>query len=402
MAPEKILFVINTLGRGGAETALIELMKALPGAAPCEIDLYVMLGQGELISRIPEQVRLLNRRFDSRSVLSPGGRSALRFHVLGKLASGLSGLRNLPYMAANYRELRRTGTVNPKNLLWKAVSDGTRRQKETYDLAIAYLEGAATYYVADRVTARKKAAFLHTDYRKAGYSRALDRGCYGRFDAVFCVSAAARSSFLSEYPEYAGKTQILRNIIDPLSIRRRAEIGGFTDGYDGLRIISLGRLVKVKSYETAIRAARILVQRGHALRWYVFGEGEERTALEQEIRSAGLEGCFVLAGAVDNPFPYLRQSQIYVQCSSYEGQSMAVREAKVLGLPVVLTRTDGNAEQITDQEDGLFVDPGPENLAEGIERLIADPGLRERLGAAAKASPQEHGDLERLLALLKE
>ena len=402
MEGKKILFVINTLGLGGAEVAMVELMKALDRALPCDIHLYVMLGQGELISRIPGSVKLLNRRYDPRDVLSAAGRRGMYAHILVKLLSRFSGLRNLGYLLRNYRAMRRAGKVIPKNLLWKAVSDGTPPLRERYDLAIAYLEGAATYYVAEHVNAGAKVAFVHIDYRNAGYSPDLDMNCYDRFDRVFCVSDDVRKVFLSVYPGCSERTGVFHNILDPESIVRRSqENGGFTDGFEGLRIVSLGRLVKQKSFETAVEAARLLREQGYELRWYVFGEGEERSFLESRIKEAGLQERFILTGAAENPFPYLRQAQIYVQCSKYEGQSIAVREAKVLGLPVVLTRTSGNRDQITDGVDGLFVEPEPESLARGIERLILDPARRKQLGEAAAGAPQAHNDIGLLLQLLE-
>lgn len=402
MDSKKILFVINTLGRGGAETAMLELMRALAQRADCRIDLYVMMGQGDLVGRLPPAVRVLNRSMDGTDVLSAGGRRRLYAHTAAKLLARCSGLRNLPYIVGNGIRMYRAGSLIPKNLLWKAVSDGSRAPEETYDLAVAFIEGAAAYFVADRVSAAVKVAFVHTDYRKAGYSRWLDHGCYSRYQAIYCVSEDVRSAFLSEYPEHADRTDVFRNIIDPEGIRTRAkEAGGFSDPFAGARIVSLGRLVKEKNYESAVAAARILTERGHSLRWYVFGEGEERAGLEREIRKNGMVGRFILAGAVENPFPYLRQAQIYVQCSKYEGQSVAVREAKVLGLPVVLSRTSGNRGQITDGVDGIFVGQDPASIADGIERLLLDPALCRKLGEAAAGSEPEPEDVGRLLQLLR-
>lgn len=400
---KKILFVINTMGQGGAEVALIELMKELPKLVDCQIDLYVMLGQGELIDNIPSHVNILNKKIDPADVLSSAGRVKLYRHTSAKLLSGLSGVRNLPYTVSNHREMRRSGNVIPKNLIWKAVSDGTKPPREKYDVAIAYIEGASTYYVADRVGARAKAAFVHIDYHKAGYNRKLDHGCYERFQAIYCVSPDVKNAFLSEYPELSDRVHVMRNIIDPEGIIEKSKTGeGFDDGYEGLRIVSLGRLVKQKSYETAIEAARLLKERGHSFRWYVFGEGEERADLENRIKDAALENEFILFGSVRNPFPYLREAQIYVQCSKFEGQSIAVREAKVLGMPIVLSLSSGNHDQLTDGVDGIYVGTDALSVADGIERLITDPKLRQRLGEAAAKSNQEHEDAVQLLQLINE
>ena len=400
MAGKSILFVINTLGLGGAEGALLELMKELHRRTDCSMDLYVMLDQGELIGRVPPYVRVLNKRVDPSDVLSDAGRRRLFFRVLRKLLSRCSGLRNLPYMIGNGLRMARSESLIPKNLLWKAVSDGSRPPKGEYDMAVAFIEGASTYFAADRVQAKVKAAFVHIDYRKAGYTRRLDHGCYSRFQAIFCVSPDTRSVFLSEYPELTDRTFVFGNIIDPCWIRARSEEpGGFDDRFDGIRIVSLGRLVKQKSFEIAIEAARLLLERGHRVRWYVFGEGEERGALEREIRKLGLEGRFILAGAALNPYPYLRQAQIYVQCSRFEGRSIAVREAKVLGMPVVLSAASG--DQVTDGVDGIVVEPDPRSVADGVEKLIMDPELRRRLGRTAAESKQEHEDIQRFLQLLE-
>ena len=402
MATKKILFVINTMGQGGAEVALIELMKELPKLTECRIDLYVMLGQGELIDSVPPHVNLLNRKMDATGVLSSGGRRHLFRHTTAKLISRFSGPRNLPYMVKNYRIMRRSGNVISKNILWKAVSDGTAPPKEKYDLAIAFIEGASAYYVADRVDADVKATFVHIDYHKAGYTRSLDHGCYDRFQAIYCVSQDVRKAFLSAYPELADRTHVFRNIIDPSGIIEKSKSGtGFEDGFDGVRIVSVGRLVKQKSYETAIEAAAMLKERGHHFRWYVFGEGEERVFLEGEIKKSGLESEFVLYGAVRNPFPFLREAQIYVQCSKFEGQSIAVREAKVLGMPIVLSLSSGNHDQLTDGVDGIYVGTDALSVADGIERLIVDPGLRKRLGEAAAQSNQEHEDARMILQLIE-
>ena len=403
MSSKSILFVINTLGQGGAEVAMIELINELLQRTECSIDLYVMTGQGELIDRIPPCVHVLNKKTDPTDVLSSAGRKSLYRHTFSKLLCRFSGLRNLPYIVGNYMEMRRRGNVVAKNLLWKGVSDGSRPPRKKYDLAIAYIEGASTFFVADKVTADAKAAFVHTDYHKAGYYRKLDRGCYHRFNAVYCVSQEAKDSFLSEYPELKDNVRVFRNIIRPESIIEKSKSGpGFDDDFDGIRIVSLGRLVKLKCFDTAIEAAHILKERGHRIRWYVFGEGDERSNLEAMIRKNQLENEFFLCGTVRNPFPYLREAQIYVQCSRFEGYSIAVREAKVLGLPVVITQSMGISDLVADGIDGICVDSDASSIADGIERLINDPELLRKLGAAAAKYQQKNEDCLQLLQLIKD
>lgn len=394
---KQILFVINTMGHGGAETAIIEMMKALLPTG-CDIDLYVMTGQGELTDRLPQNVKLLNRHYDKSDVLSKQGKRRLYKNTFFKLMSRFSGLRNMSYIIRNYIIMKKNGSIYPEKLLWKPIADGTASMKKHYDTAVAYTEGAATYYVAKKVNADVKVAFFHTDYMMSGYTRELDNGCYDAYDRIFCVSDGCRDSFLTAYPEHAEKTDIMRNIIDVDGIRKKAREGrGFTDGYTGVRIISLGRLVKVKAMDRYVEALRILKERGIDVRWYCFGEGEERANLERAVAKYHLEDSFFLPGVTKDPYPYMYQSDICVQCSEFEGQGLAVREAQVLGLPLILFEQSGKNAGGIDGADCLFAKPTPESIADKAELLIKDRELRERLGENAAQKAQVFNDLQKFL-----
>ena len=179
-----------------------------------------------------------------------------------------------------------------------------------------------------------------------------------------------------------------------------AFLNGFDDGYNGIRIVTLGRLVRQKALEKSIEALSILRKRGHEARWYVFGEGEERAFLEQEIERFGVADSFFLPGVAQNPYPYVKQADIYAQCSEYEGQSIAVREAQVLGKAIVLSDSNGNRGQVSDgASDGMIVEFTPERIADGIEKLILDPELRQKLADSAKTRQQSNDDVQRLLKL---
>ena len=184
---KKILFVINTLGRGGAENALIQLIKKLD-KDEYDISLYVILGQGELIDKVPENVRILNDGFDSSSVLSREGKKKMKKHIFGMFFKNASLLKNLLYILSNAVGMIFKGRVLIDKLLWKTLSDASPVFDEKYDLAVSFLEGASAYYVRDYVNADKKVAFIHVNYIEAGYTRKLDKEVYKSFDRIFTVS----------------------------------------------------------------------------------------------------------------------------------------------------------------------------------------------------------------------
>ena len=260
---KKILFVINTLGRAGAETALIELLNHLD-ADEYEISLYVLLGQGEMISKVPSKIHIKNKKICTDSVLSDVGRRKLMQTSLLALFRHGHMLEKIGYLMKNLRMMQKTGKIQPDKLLWRVISDGADRFDETFDLAVAYLEGGSAYYVADHVNAKKKAAFIHIAYGDSGYTREMDRDCYEKMDAIYTVSKETRRHFLEFYPEYEKKVEVFHNIIDTERIACEAKKpGGFSDSYDGIRILTVGRLTHQKAYDIAIPAMKRIKDDGY-------------------------------------------------------------------------------------------------------------------------------------------
>lgn len=402
----RILFVINTLGQAGAETALLSLLQTLArekGEARYEISLYVLTGQGEMASRLPADVRLLNKKYREESVLTAKGRKYLKKTVLKAMFTRATVVKLFPYLVKNTCAMLGKKRLLPDKLLWRVLSDGGMVLPEEYDLAVSYLEGGAAYFVADHVKAAKKAAFIHVDYEKAGYTRALDKDCYLAFDKIFTVSDEVREAFLKAYPELPDKTEVFHNILNKEEIVRRAEEGeGFTDGFTGMRLLSVGRLTAQKAFEVSVDAMKRLKDAGKNVRWYVLGEGDQRKKLQEQIDALGLTEDFILYGAVNNPYPFMKQADIYVHASRFEGKSIAIQEAQILGKPMVVSDCSGNREQVCHGKDGLMCGLTPDSLAENIMLLLEDEALRRKLGAAAaKKNADAAEEIQKLLSMLK-
>ena len=371
---KKILFVINTLGCGGAERAMLDLFAALE-PEKYKIALFVLTGQGELSCELPEHVHLLNKNYTDVSVLTKEGRKILAKCVLrAGIGKGLF-IRRASYLVKNIRNMKKRGKILTDKLCWRILSDGAPVSKRKYDLAVSYLEGGATYYVADHVNAKKKAAFVHIDYGKAGYTRELDLDCYSKFDKIFTVSDEVKEHFLKVYPEYEKKVSVFHNMVNQERIRRRADDGkGFEDDFQGFRILTVGRLTGQKRYDIAIQAMTLLKEKSSLpVRWYVLGEGDLRESLEKQIKDAHLEQDFILLGVKSNPFPYYRECDLYVHATGFEGKSIAIQEAQTLGKPILATDCSGNREQILQDVDGRMCSLDPENISTEILWMMAHP-----------------------------
>ncbi|MCR4842917.1 MAG: glycosyltransferase [Eubacterium sp.] len=398
---KRILFTVNTMSKAGTEVALLQLLKALGDGY--DIDLYVMTAQGELISQVPDYVRVLNRSIEESSVLSEYGQKRLRNFVISSGISHGSGFTNLPYVARNLFGMLRSGEVKFDKLCWRVISDGAPANHIYYDMAVAFLEGASTYYVADHVKARHKVAFVHVDIEKAGYGPSLDRGCYDCFEQIFTVSGEVRDAFLKLYPQYSHKVDIINNLIDQQGIRDSSKGAGFEDGFTGRRILTVGRLHPQKGLDIAIDAMRLIKKDYPDTRWYVLGEGAIRAELERQIEAAGLTEDFVLMGAVDNPYPYMAQCDVYAMPSRFEGKSIALQEALTLGCCVVASDVSGNREQISNGEDGILCELSPEGVSSAIGRVLGDDDYRSALAnAASKIVYDNDAQVDKLLSVMDE
>ncbi|MBQ2101803.1 MAG: glycosyltransferase [Lachnospiraceae bacterium] len=399
--PSKVLFVINTLSRAGAEKALLELLERFSGPQ-WEVDLFVLLGQGELVDKLPKNVNLLNKRFSTESVLSGRGRLHMIKTVLGAMLRRGTVFRRFIYLAGHTLSMLGRRRFQMDKLLWRVLADGAPRQAKEYDLAVAFIEGGSAYYVADYVQAKKKAAFVHIDYQMSGYDRKLDLNCYLKFDKIFPISEETEKSFLEIYPECTGKTYVFHNIVNQKMIRERANLpGGFEDAFDGARLLTVGRLTKQKAYPIAIDAMKLLKDRGVKARWYVLGEGDERKSLTAKIEELGLAGDFLLLGAKDNPYPYYKQADVYVHATAFEGKSIAIQEAQTLARPIVVSDITSNRQQVVDGEDGLVAKLEPTSIADAVQDLIEHPEKAKRLGeAAASRKIAFEEDMQELLSLV--
>ena len=151
---------------------------------------------------------------------------------------------------------------------------------------------------------------------------------------------------------------------------------GYDDDFDGLRILTVGRLANQKGYDIALEACKILKEKGIHFRWYSLGIGPLKDEIEKYIANNRLEDYFKLLGVKSNPYPYIRNCDIYVQTSKFEGFGLAIAEARMLNKPVVTTRFDAVYNQMIDRKNGLVVNMNARSVSDGILELINNKELK--------------------------
>lgn len=376
MKKPSIIILMHYLELGGAEMALIGLLGALD-PDKVDVDLFIYSHQGPLMEYIPKWVNLLPES-PAYSVIERPMSEALRKGqfgvVLGRILAKWKHrgyIRTNPPMDDDASIFSFMGKYVTRFL--PEISSGN------YDLCISFLQphDIGLY----KVKAKKKLAWIHTDYSKVSFNTALEEKVWEKYDKIASISSAVTDSFLKSFPHTCNKIIEIENILSSSFVRNRSKETVDLSTFSGTpKLLSIGRYSYAKNYDNLPDIARRLVcDYGMTnLKWYIIGFGED-TLIRSKIRDADMEEHVILLGKKENPYPYIKACDIYVQPSRYEGKSVTVREAQMLCKPVVVTAYPTAAGQIKDRVDGVIVPLDNQGAALGLADFIFDVQLQTRL-----------------------
>lgn len=376
-ARKKIIITMPYMHIGGAERSLLGMLHAMD-YTKYDVDLFLFSHEGEFMDMIPPQVNLLPEIPAYKTLVTPLDRQngKHRFlYLLKKLGILLAAAR----YRLNGSPAHEHGIVQYcQRLMVPRLPVINNRH---YDLGISFL--SFHDIISDKVSAAVKLGWYHTDYQMVTPFIRMDRKTWNRLDKIVHVSESARQSFLHCHPGLAPKTCVMENILSPSFIRTQsqASIPPVTGPEKETLLLTVGRLCEAKAYGRAMDACRLLLRRGYRIKWLAIGEGHLEAVLRERVKELGLQDHFLLLGSKVNPYPYFRVCDIYVQPSDVEGKSVSVREAQILGKPVVVTNYPTASGQIENGVDGLIADMDAESVAQAVAALIGSPELRNRLSA---------------------
>ncbi len=250
---------------------------------------------------------------------------------------------------------------------------------ENFDIAIAMAEGPGMRHV-DRLRAKRKLGWIQKDFRTLHTSQQFfksdrhEREAMQRFDRIVCVSETARQGVLETIGD-PGNLVVRYNPINTARIRQMAEKSSGEEQPAGRSIIvTVGRLSEVKNLPTLLEACAMLNSE-IPLELRIIGDGPEQDRLKRtlEIRRYSFAR---LLGPKQNPYPFIREADLYVSASVSETYGLSIQEALILGIPVVAVRNPG-VEEALDERFGLLTGPSAEELSEGIRRMLDVSGTLE-------------------------
>ncbi|CCX68428.1 putative uncharacterized protein [Prevotella sp. CAG:255] len=380
MKKTRLLFVIHRLDAGGAEKSLISLLNSLP-LDLFDIDLMAINPNGIFRNQIPEKVHLITA---SRELICKSEKiTSKRFWQYTNIKTLLIKVACIlgdRLRSNNSKKLKSRGQFD--NDIWKSHIPDCKNE---YDVAISYMDGV-NYYVIDHVKAKRKILWCHNDYNKLEYKPEYDEKYYGKAYKVCTISDVCKKSLVENFPKLSDNFKVVENISSARIINTQAkmheEMKHANDGFAEdrrLKIVSIGRLSEQKGFDYAVEAAKAIKDKGLEFGWYVLGEGPLRSSLEEQANDCGVKENIKFIGIRSNPYPYIKDADLYVMPSRYEGKSIALDEAKILCKPIVVTNYPSVGDAIINGKNGLIVDINAQAIANGIMKLYNNKGLREEL-----------------------
>lgn len=364
---KKLLIVSHALELGGVERSLIGLLDALDPQI-CDVDLFLLRHEGELMVEIPPHVNLLPQ-VPAYTVLARPVKDTLKEgHFL------LTGGRVIGKIAAWRYDKIHGYTDSGVSLEYShkyTYRFMPQIQPDTeYDLAISFL--TPHYICTHKVRAKTKIAWIHTDYSRIQVNVESETVMWDAYNYIASISNSVTDSFQRVFPALAGKLVLIENILPAKLVSRQANAFSVDQEMPdkGIRLLSIGRYCVAKNFDNVPDICSRLIRLGLDVYWYIIGFGPDEQLIRQKIAEAGMEERVILLGKKENPYPYIKACDMYVQPSRYEGKCVTVREAQMLGKPVVITHYTTATSQLEDGVDGVIVPMDNEGCAEGIATLL--------------------------------
>lgn len=355
---KRILIVTDSLMGGGAEKVLYDILKNID-LKSYKIDIFLIFNYG------------------------------IYKHKIEKLGINIEGLfdeRKDLFKNIFYRKLKSLLIKIFRRIYCKYPFLIKNLKRKEYDIEIAFLEGYSSVLVANRKNNSKKIGWIHIDLEKHKMiNRNLEMESYKKIDKIICVSNDSKISVENLYPELKAKIEVIYNPIPKEEILKNSLKESNIYSTEKVNLITVGRLNKQKGYDILLKTHNELLNEGLDYNLYILGEGEERKKLEQYIKDNNIERNTFLLGFKENPYPYIKEADVFISSSRYEGYSLVVAEALCLEKPVIATKCTGPVELLDNGKYGLLAEvENVESLKENMKKLILSEKLRKKYSELSK------------------
>lgn len=389
---KKILIVYPEMMIGGSTTSLLAFLNCID-KSKYEVDLQLYKNRGPLLGDIPEGVKLLPDAF-------------MHYGRVGSIVKILKGI----FSGMLFKARRKNKKLGLKGYSSQILADFqvkhlSRGSNVHYDYAIGFLEGWSDRYLAYRVEADKKYAWLHSTFENITKYPEDEISWMNCVDKIVFVTEKCRDDFSKTLPQMAKKSIDIENIIDSEIIQKRSNDEDLLDEaynqfveFEGFKIVTICRLdIKVKGLDRVVSCAKTIKDRGAKYLWYIVGDGVDETELIRMIRENDVDDVLIPIGKRMNPYPFIKTADIMCMPSRYEGKPMVVTESMILGTPPVVTEYLSAHEQIDSGIEGIVAKNDDYSIVDAVEYCINNP---DKVVAMKKhLLNHEYGNIEYMLEI---
>ena len=396
---KKIFVFSHAMEIGGAERALLGLLDSID-YSKYEVDLFLLRHSGELMSLIPKKVNLLPEIPQYSAIMKPmfsAFKEGQLKIVFGRLCGKLKAKRynskfslNNSAVAIEYSHkytIRYLPKINNKH----------------YDVAISFL--TPHYIVDQKIDADKKIAWIHTDYSTINVDVESELNMWSKYDRIASISDDVTVTFLKKFPSLESKIVLMENVLSKAFIDEQAEAFSVKSEMpdDSVNLLSIGRFCEAKNFDNVPEIASIIKSKGIDFKWYIIGFGADENLIKSKIAEYKMENTVIILGKKDNPYPYIKACDVYVQPSRYEGKAVTVREAQMLAKPVIITNYPTAHSQLQDGFDGLIVPLETDECVDAMVKALNDKKLLQTIAEnTKKVDYTNKSELEKLYKIIGE
>ena len=383
---------------GGAEKALLGLLENID-TTKYEVDLFLMRHSGELMKYIPSNINLLPEISQYADLAVPIGNVLKKGHfkiAYGRYKGKKAAVKRVSELGLGDNDVaieyshKYTAKYMPK------ISD------KEYDLAISFL--TPHYFVTQKVNAKKKVAWIHTDYSRVEMDRESQLVMYSNYDKIASISDKAAEKFVRIFPSLKEKVITIQNILPEKYINKITDeftVENEISNDGSIKLLSIGRFCTAKNFDNIPEICKLIRNQGVNIKWYIIGYGGDEQLIKDKIAEFNMQDYVIVLGKKENPYPYIKACDIYIQPSRYEGKCVAVCEAQILNKPVIITNYATSASQLTDGYDGVIVPMDNQDCAEGIIQLLNNKELMHRLSENTKTVDYANSkEVEKLYSIM--
>lgn len=374
---KKIIIVSHAMFLGGVERSLVGLLEAFD-YSQYDVDLFLLRHEGELLKYIPDEVNLLPEVKQYTVLARPMVDTLKEGHVLLTLCRLYGKIKSKIYIKHHHHTESEVPIDYSHKYTYKLMP--FINKDINYDLAISFL--TPHYIVSHKVNAKKKIAWIHTDYDYIQTNIKSQLTMWDCYDYIASISEAVTNNFVKNFPELANKVIEIPNVLPVKLIKKQSnefDVSNEMINNGSFRLLSIGRYCEQKNFDNVPFICKKILELGLNVKWYIIGFGGDEERIKKSIKECNMEDHVILLGKKSNPYPYIKACDVYVQPSRYEGKCVSVIEAQSLHKPVIITNYPTASSQLKDGYDGLIVSLENDKCAKGIYDILNEPELLNNL-----------------------